>query len=92
MLLVRACASSMSAGWWQAWAGRWRRAEEQLRERWVREDISKVQKWGYECEEEKWAWEAVLQWEVDALWAEAWVEAEAEDRQRRLELALLELG
>ena len=81
----------MSGDWWAAWRERWCLAEEEVRCRWAVEEISKVEQWGYEQEVEKWAWAAVLQWEVDALWEEAWAEAEVEDRRRARELALLEL-
>ena len=81
----------MTMEWWRAWGERWLMKEEEERARWIQEETLKAERWGYEGAEEQWAYKDVLDQRLAAVWVAAWKEAEAEDRQHRLAMALSEL-
>ena len=80
-------ALGMSLAWCNAWLQRWWSREEQLRQQWQREERDKSHRYPYESELEQLAFAAVLDYQLDRLWAEAEVEADTEDRLLREALA-----
>ena len=65
-------------------------AKEERRARWVLQEVTHLERWGREVAGEELAWRSVLDEELRAMDAEAWAEAETEDRRRQLEQARLE--